>query len=113
MNFTAGGGAWSAPLENGIQRVAFGRGKHGEFATLVDRLATARPALVLVEADPADRHIDYVTNSPDLAGPVLIGHYLPELVPIAEVKRLFPDRALYLYRVREKQWSRLDKPGTP
>jgi hypothetical protein len=38
----------------------------------------------------------------------LIGHYLPQFVPVAEVKRLFPERALFLYRVREDQWQRLD-----
>jgi hypothetical protein len=99
---------WSAPLEQGISRVLFARHRHGRFAALVARQASPLPALVLVERDPADRHIDYVTNSPDLSGPVLIGHYLPEIVPVAEVKRLFPDRSLFLYLVRSDEWRRLD-----
>jgi hypothetical protein len=99
---------WSAPLEQGIARVLFARARHGQFHSLVAARAVPLPALVLVEPDPADRHIDYVTNSPDLSGPVLMGHYLPELVPLAEVKRLFPNRTLFLYRVREDRWERLD-----
>ena len=31
------------------------------------------PVLVLVRHDPADRHIDYVSNHPSLTGPLLIG----------------------------------------
>jgi hypothetical protein len=101
---------WSAPMEQGIRRVSFARRQHGRFAALVARQALPHPALVLVDADPADRHIDYVINSPDLSGPVLIGHYLPDVVPLAEVKRLFPERALFLYRYRERdeEWRRLD-----
>jgi 4-amino-4-deoxy-L-arabinose transferase-like glycosyltransferase len=113
MNWTIGSGQptalkLSAPLKQGIERVAFARRKHGRFAQIVARRAVSVPALVLVEADPADRHIDYVSNSPDLQSPVLIGHYLPNLVPIAEVRRLFPDRKLFLYRVRQDQWRSLD-----
>jgi hypothetical protein len=101
---------WSAPLEQGIRRVFFARRQHGRFTALVERQAVPRPALVLVDADPADRHIDYVTNSPDLRGPVLIGRYLPDVVPIAEVKQLFPDRTLFLYRYRgqEEAWRRVN-----
>jgi hypothetical protein len=108
LNYTVSGGTWSAPLEQGIGRVAFARKKHGQFADLVAREARPLPALVLVDPDPSDRHIDYVTNAPDLRGPVLIGRYLPDIVPLEEVKRLFPDRSLFLYRVREKDWQRLE-----
>lgn len=109
MNFAVSGGTWSSPFEQGINRVSFARQKHGRFAELVAREANPRPALVLVEHDPADRHIEYVTNAPDLSGPVLIGHYLPVAVPMAEVRRLFPDRTLFLYRVRENEWKRIKK----
>jgi hypothetical protein len=108
MNFTVSGGLWSAPYEQGVNRVAFARRKHGTFATLVASRATPLPALVLVEADPADRHIDYVTNSPGLDTPVLIGRYVPDRVPLATVRQLFPDRNLFLYRVRENEWRSLE-----
>jgi hypothetical protein len=99
---------WSAPLDRAVREIRFARRKHGRFLELVARRAHPRPALVLVESDPADRHIDYVINTPDLAGPVLIGHFLPESAPIAELKNLFPDRSLFLYKVREDDWRRID-----
>jgi hypothetical protein len=108
MNYAVSGGTWSAPLEQGIGRVAFARKKHGQFADLVAREARPLPALVLVDPDSSDRHIDYVTNAPDLRGPVLIARYLPDIMPLEEVKRLFPDRSLFLYRVRENDWQRLE-----
>ncbi len=108
MNFTVSSGVWSSPYEQGIGRVLYARQKHGRFAALVSRMAVPTPALVLVESDPGDRHIDYVTNSPALSGPVLIAHYLPQSIPILEVKRLFPDRALFLYRAKDDEWSRLE-----
>jgi hypothetical protein len=106
---------WSAPQEQGIGRVHFARAEHGHFEEVVQRRAVPNPALVLVDGDPSDRHIDYVNNSPDLTGPVLIGRYLPEEVPLAEVLRLFADRHVFVYRirniyrngtrVREEEWS--------
>lgn len=99
---------WSAPLAQGINRVAFAREKHGRFNFLVSQRAVAVPALVLVEADPADRHIDYVINPPDLQAAVLIAHYLPDQVPVSDVRRLFPDRKLFLYRVRQDEWRDLN-----
>jgi hypothetical protein len=100
MNVAISSGVWSAPLEQGIGRVAFARIEHGRFLKLVASRAVPRPALVLVDSDPADRHIEYIANSPELTGPVLIGRYLPETVPLQEVRRLFPDRSLFVYRIR-------------
>jgi hypothetical protein len=118
MNFEISSGVWSAPLEQGIGRVDFARTEHGRFLKLVTRRAIPRPALVLVDADPADRHIEYVANSPDLAGPLLIGRYIPEVVSLEEVRRLFPDRSVFVYRIRnvfregsrtrEEEWRRIE-----
>jgi hypothetical protein len=108
LNFCVSGGLWSAPYEQGVNRVAFARQKHARFADLVSHRALPHPTLVLVESDPADRHIDYVTNTPDLAGPVLIGNYIPDLVSLDRLKELFPDRSLFLYRVRKNEWRPLD-----
>lgn len=107
LNWTVNGGVWSAPLPRAVTEIKFARSKHGQFKSLVARQAEPLPALVLVEADPTDRHIDYVTNSPDLAGPVVIGRYISDVVPLADVKRLFPDRTVFLYRARDNRWSRL------
>jgi hypothetical protein len=49
-----------------------------------------------------------VNNTPGLDAPVLIGRYLPDKVPLTRVKQLFPERTLFLYRVREGEWRRLE-----
>ncbi len=67
-----------------------------------------RPALVLVDPDPTDRHIDYVTNDPDLSADVLFGRYQPDVVPLQDVRRAFPDRTLYLFHARDGTLERLD-----
>ncbi|MCA9116283.1 MAG: hypothetical protein KDA79_14455, partial [Planctomycetaceae bacterium] len=75
----------------------FSRLKHAAFRELIDREVTSRPALVLVRADPADRHIEYVNNPPSLDAPVLTGHWLPEEFSAADLRQLFAARALYLF----------------
>ena len=101
MNFWVSSGTWSAPYEQGIGRVAFARGEHGRFRDLVNRRAVPLPALVLVDSDPADRHIEYVTNHPNLSSAeVLIGHYLPDVISLEKVRELFPDRSVFVYRIR-------------
>jgi hypothetical protein len=103
MNYAVRGGLWSAPLNKGLVEVRFARVQHGRFRELVARDVHPLPALVLIEDDPADRHIDFVVNDPALDGPVLFAHYLPELADAGELRRLFPGRSLFLYHAREKR----------
>lgn len=107
MNYGVRGGRWSSPLDEGLAQVRFAREKHRRFQDLIAREVQLRPAIVLVEDDPADRHIDYVTNDPALQGEVLLGRYLPELVPVPEIRRLFPHRSVFLYHARTGQLERL------
>jgi hypothetical protein len=46
---------------------------------MIDELSSqsAKPILLLIEGDPADKSIDYVTNDPDLSGRVLRGRFRP------------------------------------
>ena len=94
-------------LENGIGEVAFSRLKYPRFNEAVAQLVQERPALVLIEHDPADRHIDFVSNDPALQSNVLLGRWRPESVPLERIRQAFPDRAIYLYRVKNDEWVRL------
>lgn len=111
MNYAVRGGLWSAPLDKGLAEVRFSREKHGRFEALIEREARPRPALVLVEDDPADRHIEYVNNRPSLDGDVLYAHALPELIPVEEVRTLFPERTLFVYHAKEGRLERLRGGG--
>ena len=61
----------------------------------------------MIEADPADRSIDYVYNDPDLKAPVLRGRYRPGKTDLAKVHAAFPERTLYLFQVKSRQLLRL------
>jgi len=96
-------------LRAAVEEVAFSRIRYEQFRQEVDRLVRPRPALILVEADPADRSIDYVTNDPDLRGDVLVGRFRPGATNVAQVMGAFPDRSCWLFRVKERQLLRLDR----
>ena len=90
-------------LRAGVEEVAFSRMRYAAFQTMIDRQVTRRPALVLVEPDPDDRHIDFVVNGPDLRADVLYGRFRPEDMGLHEILRLFPDRAIYVFRAEQRQ----------
>ena len=94
-------------MEAAVDEVAFSRKKYDAFRKMIQREITSRPALVLIEPDPADRHIDYIVNDPALEADVLYGRYRPGKTDPANIVRLFPNRRCYLYRVKSRQLARL------
>jgi hypothetical protein len=93
-------------MEAGLQEVAFSRLTYHNFYKMIDRLVTAPRALVLIEPDPHDRHIDFVVNEPGLQADILFGRRRPE-TNLSEIVRLFPNRTCYLYRVKQRQLTRI------
>jgi hypothetical protein len=92
---------WStARADSGVEEVAFARLRYEGFQRMLDQLVTRRPALVLIEADPADRSLDYVVNDPQLDAPVLRGRFRRGQTDLAKVRAAFPDRTLYLFEVK-------------
>ena len=83
-----------------VGEVGFARKRHDEFRSLVSQRVKEDRALVLVDPDPADRHIDFVVNEPMLDAAVLVGRYVPKLVPLSEVLRTFPERRVFVYDAR-------------
>ena len=89
-------------LNVGISQLAFSRIRYSQFQQILAQRVTRLPALVLVRHDPADRHIDYVTNHPSLAEPLLIGR-LPADATTSEEEtatiaaEAFPDRSLFVF----------------
>ncbi len=74
---------------------------------MIDQLVTRRPALVLINGDPADRSLDYVYNDPTLDAPLLRGRYRPGKTGPAAVRAAFPDRTLYLFDAKSGQLRQL------
>lgn len=107
-NYVACPPYWLPAIHNGIAEIRFPRRIYGAFRQQLQREVTEMPALVLVEPDPADRHMDFVTNEPQLNSPILIGRYVREELPadaLQEIAKDFPDRHLYLYDAKTRQLS--------
>lgn len=101
---------WIPRLSTGIAEVRYPRRIYGQFRHQLKQNVTDLPALVLVLPDPADRHMDFVTNDPSLSAPILIGRITakdsrPDR--LARIKRAFPDRALYLFDAKTRQLTRI------
>jgi hypothetical protein len=103
---------WSVSrIEGGIEEVAFSRLHYAGFQRMIDEAVTERPALVLIEPDPADRSMDYVYNDPDLSARVIRGRYVPGKTDLAKVHAAFPNRALYVYRVKAQRLEKIASRG--
>jgi hypothetical protein len=93
---------WPSPLwpvsrlDAAVSQVAFSRNKYAAFRERVRQVAGERPTLVLVIPDPADRHIDYVTNERGLEESLTIGRY-PQDKNIERIRRAFPERRIVVF----------------
>lgn len=99
-------------LDAGISQLAFSRIRFFSFRQLLSSQVQDLPALVLVRHDPADRHIDYVTNHPSLTSPLLIGR-LPADARTSEedtvqlTTETFPDRSLFVFDAATSRLTRI------
>ena len=88
-------------LNEGVGELSFSRKKFEEFHDLVEEHVDQTPALVLIQHDPNDRHIDYVSNTPDLSAPILFGRVTAD-AKTTDVETLrsaalaYLDRSLYV-----------------
>ncbi len=86
---------WPARIDVGIAEVAFSRQRYAAFNQKIQQAVGDRRALVLVEADPFDRHMDYVVNAPALQNQVLVGRFRRGVTNPGKVIELFPDRDVW------------------
>lgn len=109
-NYVAWTPYWVPRLSVGISELRYSRRIYGVFQQRLRTEVTELPALVLVIPDPADRHMDFVTNDPRLSAPILLGRYVPaESDPdrLQQIAKAFPDRQLYVYDAKTRQLDRL------
>ncbi len=93
-----------------IEEVAFSKTKYDRFRQLLAREIQSRPALVLIEPDPTDRHIDLINNDPDLNSDILLGRFDPQKMQVARIAEQFPQRSCYLYRAQQQQLIPITPP---
>ncbi len=97
---------YPSKLQAGVEQIAFSRLKYQAFDELLRLEVRQRPALVLIEADPADRHIDYVVNEPSLSADVLRGRYP---WPLEKLATDFPNRTVYLFRAKTGEFRQVSR----
>lgn len=70
----------------------------------------AESAMVLIEADRDDQHVDYVVNNPGLADPVLRARYRRGVTDLSAVTKGFPNRQIFLCHPKRKTIERITVP---
>jgi hypothetical protein len=96
---------WETRLENGMVELRYSKKIYGDFRRRIGQEIQHKPALVLVVPDPADRHMDFVTNEPSLTAPVLIGRWIETEVSLEKIKHAFPERHIYFYDAKSRRLS--------
>ncbi|MCH9652354.1 MAG: hypothetical protein K0U86_04210 [Planctomycetes bacterium] len=109
-NLTAFSPMWTiSKLEIVVNNVAFSKLKHFQLNSLFQQYSEIKkPAIVLIQHNANDRHIDYIINDPSLDQEILRGRYLPEKYSPENLQSLFPDRQLYQYDAGNRalyQWN--------
>jgi hypothetical protein len=99
---------WGSYLNLASNMRLYSATRYVRFQNEIERGVRSRPALVLVNPDPADIHGELINNHPGLTGDVLIGRYLPKEYSLEQVRAAFPDRTFYLYDQRSDRLQRLD-----
>lgn len=94
---------WNTRLEVALLEIRFPKVIYAGFQQLLKRQVTELPALVLVIPDPADRHMDLVTNDPSLDSPILIGRLVETELPLKRIAQEFPDRHIYIYDAKTRR----------
>ena len=95
-------------ISNAIASVRYPRRKYAEFDRWLDAHVKDRPAVVLIEIDPDDQHMDYVVNSPGLSDEVLRARFLRSVTEMKQVVATFPDRSIYYCDPKRKLIDRVD-----
>ncbi len=97
---------WPARLDRGVAELKFPRNQYKQFRDQVETLRNGRDVIVFVLPDPADRSMDYVTNSPQLNGPVLVAR-LEDRSQLRNAASHFSNRLIFLFDAKTK---RMDVP---
>ncbi|QDT97045.1 ArnT family glycosyltransferase [Gimesia aquarii] len=107
-NLTSISPLWtSSKLETVVNNVAFSKLKHFQLQKMIQQYPKIeKPALILIAHDPADRHIDFVINEPELNQSVLMGRYRADRDEPAKLQSIFADRQIYLFDVSQNRLSK-------
>ena len=103
-----GGNVGIPKVASAISVIKHPRLKYAEFDRWLDGRITDLPALVLIETDLDDQHMDYVVTLPDLSDQRLRARFRRGVTDLHAVLSSFPDRTVYLCDPKRKTIQRLD-----
>ena len=102
---------WSTSrIEPKVIELTYSRRMYHDFHKMIASRVEEQAALILVDHDLTLRHIDHVTNDPDLDADVLIGRFREGRTDLAKVQTQFPDRALYVFHASTGDLTRWQSP---
>jgi hypothetical protein len=108
------GGMWSpSRMRLAVEEVAFSRIRYEQFDELIASRIGDRRVLLLIHHDPADLHIDYITNDPPLENQILRGRSdqgTPGAAKRQELQAAFPDREIWYFDVERGLLEQLSTP---
>ncbi|WP_437224229.1 ArnT family glycosyltransferase [Planctomicrobium sp. SH661] len=97
---------WPGRVEQGVAELSFPRRRYQAFRQQIEVLRGGRNAVVFVIPDDSDRHMDYVTNSPGLDGPVVVVR-MRDRSQLHAAAANFPDRVPLVFDAAQRQLTRL------
>lgn len=110
--YVSAGDFWPvARMQNEVEIVAFSRLKYEEFDRLLEEEIGDQRALILIDHDEADLHIDYIDNDPPWDAPIIRGRVdegRPDAESLQELNRAFPDREIWYFDVAAGNLEKLE-----
>ncbi|WP_437205047.1 ArnT family glycosyltransferase [Planctomicrobium sp. SH664] len=95
---------WPGRLPQGVAEVKFSRDRYTQFWQQFNERRGTKPVALFVIPDPADRHIDFILNRPQLEEQVVFLR-LNDRAHLERYQKLFPDRDVLIYDAAQKTFS--------
>ena len=104
----------SSRLQVAVNMISYSRLKYARFQQALDTVrkqiqVSGTAALVLVDTDRSDTHIDYVNNHPTLEAEILIGRHDVQQLDERQLRHAFPQRSIHVYQPSTGRMRPLDE----
>ncbi len=96
-------GGGRSRLSSGVSSLSGIAERYETFRERMSGAVVETPAIVLLKTSPADLHVEYIRNDPWFQGPILYGKWDGDRYSVADIRRLYPDRRIYLYSTSDGQ----------
>lgn len=106
-------GAGRSRLSTGVRNFSGMAERYETFREGMSRAILETPALVLLKTSPADLHVEHIRYDPSFQGSILYGRWNGDRYSVDDIRRLYPDRHLYLYSTVDRQLEQIAPGAVP